>query len=152
MDCERNELIDLMMVFPKKMSSFSRSVVSKYLKDTRIKPYHLMMIHGIGTGDGISQKDLMEIVPFDKSYISTGVRELIDMGLVYNESEGKIHSLRLTQAGKDIMAMGNMMFDLIESSMLSVLTPEERETLVTIMRKVNAHTDDLIEQMSARVS
>lgn len=148
MGFERNELIDLMMVFPRKMTMFSRSVTSKYLEDSRIKPYHLMMIHGIGMNDGISQKDLVEMVPFDKSYISTGVRELMDMGFVYNDSEGKIHNLRLTQAGRDIMAMGNMMFDLIESSMFSTLTSEERETLIRIMRKVNDHTDDLIEQMS----
>ncbi len=152
MDSERNELIDLMMVFPRKMSMFTRAVASKYLKDSRIKPYHLMMIHGIGSGDGISQKDLVEMLPFDKSYISTGVRELIDMGLVYNESEGKVHSLRLTDMGRDLMAMGEMMFDLIQGSLTSILDAEERETLVRLMKKVNAHTDELIEQMAEKYS
>ncbi len=152
MDSERNELIDLMMVFPRKMSMFTRAVASKYLKDSRIKPYHLMMIHGIGSGDGISQKDLVEMLPFDKSYISTGVRELIDMGLVYNESEGKVHSLRLTDMGRDLMAMGEMMFDLIQGSLTSILDAEERETLVRLMKKVNAHTDELIEQMTEKYS
>ena len=152
MDSERNELIDLMMVFPRKMSMFTRAVASKYLKDSRIKPYHLMMIHGIGSGNGISQKDLVEMLPFDKSYISTGVRELIDMGLVYNESEGKVHSLRLTDMGRDLMAMGEMMFDLIQGSLTSILDAEERETLVRLMKKVNAHTDELIEQMAEKYS
>ena len=152
MDSERNELIDLMMVFPRKMSMFTRAVASKYLKDSRIKPYHLMMIHGIGSGDGISQKDLVEMLPFDKSYISTGVRELIDMGLVYNESEGKVHSLRLTDMGRDLMAMGEMMFDLIQGSLTSILDAEERETLVRLMKKVNAHTDELIEQLGVKYS
>lgn len=152
MDSERNELIDLMMVFPRKMSMFTRAVASKYLKDSRIKPYHLMMIHGIGSGNGISQKDLVEMLPFDKSYISTGVRELIDMGLVYNESEGKVHSLRLTDMGRDLMAMGEMMFDLIQGSLTSILDAEERETLVRLMKKVNAHTDELIEQMTEKYS
>ncbi len=149
---ERDELIDLMMVFPRKMGMFSRTLVSKYLKDTRIKPYHLMMIYNIGIGDGISQKNLTEELPFDKSYISTGVRELIDMGLVYNESGGKVHSLRLTDAGRDIKAMGEMMFDLIQNSLLGVLSEEERQTLISLMRKVDAHADELIARMDGKNS
>ena len=151
-DPERDELIDLMMVFPKKMGVFSRTLVSRYLKDTRIKPHHLMLIHNIGAGDGISQKDLAEELPFDKSYISTGVRELIDMGLVYNESEGKVHSLKLTDAGRDIKAMGEMMFDLIQNSLLGVLSEEERQTLVSLLRKVDAHADELIARMDEKNS
>ncbi len=149
---ERDELIDLMMIFPRKMGMFSRTLVSKYLKDTRIKPYHLMLIHNIGLGDGISQKDLAEELPFDKSYISTGVRELMEMGLVYNESEGKVHSLKLTDAGRDIKAMGAMMFDLIQNSLLGVLSEEERQTLVSLMRKVDMHADELIARMDEKDS
>ncbi len=38
---ENDDLIDLMMVFPRKASNVSRTMVSKYLGDSRIKPYHL---------------------------------------------------------------------------------------------------------------
>lgn len=152
MGFERNELIDLMMVFPRKTANISRLIVSKYLKDSRIKPHHLMMLKALSEGDGMSQKDLCEILPFDKSYISTGVRELIDMDLAVNRGEGKIHRLYPTDLGRDIASMGDMMFDLVESSMFGFLSDEERESLICIMRKIDAHTDELISQYSEKIS
>lgn len=145
----RNELIDLMMVFPRKTANISRILVAKYLGDSRIRPHHLMILKVVSENDGVSQKDLTDRLPFDKSYISTSVRELIDMGMLVNGSEGKVHRITITPLGKDIVQMGNMMFDLVDQSVFGNLTDEERDTLVAIMKKIDAHTDALIEKLSA---
>lgn len=148
MGYERNELIDLMMVFPRKTGNISRILVSKYLGDSRIRPHHLMILRTVADNDGTSQKDLAERLPFDKSYISTGVRELIDMGMLLNGSEGKVHKLKVTPLGKDIVAMGNMLFDLVDQAIFGNLTEEERQSLMAIMRKIDAHTDELTEKLT----
>ena len=145
---ENDDLIDLMMVFPRKASNVSRTMVSKYLGDSRIKPYHLLILRVMSNHNGVSQKDLVDRLPFDKSYISTGVRELMDMGMIVNESEGKVHSLRLTDLGKDIVVMGNMTFMLVDQAVFGFLTKEGRQTLIELMRRIDAHTTDLMNQIS----
>ena len=47
MGFENDDLIDLMMVFPRKASNVSRTMVSKYLGDSRIKPYHLLILRAM---------------------------------------------------------------------------------------------------------
>lgn len=147
---EKNELIDLMMVFPKKMSAICRVLVDGYLKDSRIKPPHLLILSEIQMSEGVSQRDLCKAIPFDKSYISTGVRDLIGMGLVVNEGVGKTHSLKLTESGRDVVVMSNMMFDLLERSIMDAITEEERDQLYRILRKIDAHVDELTAEYSAK--
>lgn len=143
-----NDAIRKVMIFPRKMNQCIRMYAMTYLKDTRIKPPYLLILFQIGLNDGISQKQLNEDVPFDKSYISTMVRDLIDMGFVYNDSSGKVHSLRLTDQGKDMFAMSRMMFDLLDRNMFSVLTPEEKQTLEVIMGKLNDQADKFIHELT----
>lgn len=148
MGFEQDDLIDLLMVFPKKTANISRAMVSKYLGDSRIRPHHIMMLRVLSEADGMSQKDLTEHLPFDKSYISTGVRELMDMGMIVNAGEGKIHELHITDLGNDILIMGNMLFTLVDQAVFGFLTKEERQTLIDLMRRVDEHTTQLVEQLS----
>ena len=143
-----DDSITLILGFPKKMSQCMKTVAASYLHDTRIKPQYLTLIYRIGSGEGISQKELNEDVPYDKSYISTMVHDLIELGLVYNDSSGKLHCLRLTDQGRDIYAMSRMMFDLIDRSLFDVLTEEERSVLNRVMVKLDSRVDQLIEQFS----
>lgn len=142
--------IDLVMTFPKKMNTCVKGYVERYLKDTRLKPPHLLLIHRIGQREGISQKELNDEVMFDKSYISNMVHELIDMGLVSNDGSGKAHSLHLTDSGRDIQAMSQMMFELIDRDLFTVLTDEERNALDSIMRKLNRRVDEILDDLSKR--
>ena len=96
-----DDSITLILGFPKKMSQCMRLVASAYLKDSSVKPQYLTIIYHLGTNDGISQKELNEVVPFDKSYISIMVHDMIKIGLIYNDGEGKQHSLHLTDRGRD---------------------------------------------------
>ncbi|MDO5861477.1 MAG: MarR family winged helix-turn-helix transcriptional regulator [Thermoplasmata archaeon] len=143
-------MIDLMMVFPRKANTVGRAIASKYMRDSRLKSYHLMLINAIYEQDGASQKDLGDAVPFDKSYISIGVRELIDMGYIVNEGQGKVHSLRLTEAGRDVLAMSEMMFDIIRQSIMGNITKEEADELVRILRKMSANMDSIIAQFNEK--
>ena len=149
---ENEKVVQKIFCFPKKMNQCVKLFASLYLKDTRIKPQYLIFISGIGNSDGISQKDLNELVPFDKSYVSTVVRELIELGFVYNDSSGKVHCLRLTDFGRDIYAMSSMMFDLLDKTMFDVLTDEEKRALEQIMQKLNNRADEIIGEYSQKIS
>ncbi len=139
--------MDLFMMMPRKMNLVVKVLVTKYLKDTRLKSHHLMIINEIGMCEGPSQKDLTEHLPFDKSYISTGVRELIEYGYVINNADGKIHSLELTDSGREISAMARMLFGIIENTMFDTLTDDERKVLGTILEKIDKRSDDILESV-----
>ena len=114
----------------------------------RTSTSYLILIFHIGKRDGLSQKELIDEVPYDKSYISTMVHDLIDLGLVYNDSSGKLHSLHLTDQGRDIYAMSRMMFELMDRNLFDVLTDEEKDVLAEIMRKLDARADHIMEGLS----
>lgn len=143
-----DDAIRLVVGFPKKMNLCMRGYADKYLRDTRIKPPYLILIFHIGRREGISQKELIDEVPFDKSYISTMVRDMTELGLVYNDSTGKVHSLHLTDQGRDIYAMSRMMFELLDRNLFDVLTEEEKDTLGVIMRKLNDRANQIMEDIS----
>ena len=143
-----DDAIRLVVSFPKKMNQCMKGYADKYLKDTRLKPPYLILIFHIGRRDGLSQKELIDEVPYDKSYISTMVHDLIDLGLIYNDSSGKLHSLHLTDQGRDIYAMSRMMFDLMDRNLFYVLTDEEKDVLAEIMRKLDARADHIMEGLS----
>ena len=142
-----DDAIRLVVSFPKKMNQCMKGYADKYLKDTRLKPPYLILIFHIGKRDGLSQKELIDEVPYDKSYISNMVHELIDMGLVSNDGSGKVHSLHLTDSGRDIQAMSQMMFELIDRDLFTVLTDEERNALDSIMRKLNRRVDEILDEL-----
>ena len=143
-----DDSITLILGFPKKMSQCMRLVASAYLKDSSVKPQYLTIIYHLGTNDGISQKELNEVVPFDKSYISIMVHDMIDIGLIYNDGEGKQHSLHLTDRGRDVYVMSRMMFDLLDRNLFDVLTDEEKESLRNIMGKLDSRLDKLMADFS----
>lgn len=138
---ENDDLIDLMMVFPRKASNVSRTMVSKYLGDSRIKPYHLLILRAMSHHNGVSQKDLVD----DHPHVHEFAHSCGDVRFIEREA---VHSLRLTDLGKDIVVMGNMTFMLVDQAVFGFLTKEERQTLIELMRRIDAHTTDLMNQLS----
>ena len=66
-----------------------RDASTNFLKDLPIKEYHIPFILMIGYYDGISQKEINERVPFDKSRISVIVNELIKLKYVEDSNSGR---------------------------------------------------------------
>lgn len=138
---------EIIMCFPGKMKQCMRLIAMQYLQGTNIRPHYLPYISCIGQNDGVSQKELNEMIPVDKSHVSTVVRELMDLGLVYNSGTGKVHSLHLTDSGRNIMATSQMMFDIVESKMFKDLSDEEMEQFDRIIKVIDARVDALIYEL-----
>lgn len=141
---------EMMMCFPGKVKQCMRFISAKYLNDTQIKPHYLPFITLIGKYDGLSQKELNEMIAVDKSHVSTVVRELIDLGLIYNDGPGKLHSLHLTESGKNVFASCRMMYDLLNAKMFADFTDEEMEHLYALTSKLDHALDNLITEYSEK--
>ena len=149
---DNEALAKTLVSFPRKMNQCMRLMTARYLKDTRIRPHYLIFISTIGCNDGISQKELNEHIAYDKSFVSTVVRELIELGFVTNDGSGKTHSLHLTDSGRDVFAMSGMMFALLDKSLFDALTEEEKEALNGIMEKIDTRIDEIIAEYSKEYS
>lgn len=139
---------EMMMLYPTKVKRYMMAVSNRFLKDGSIKPQHLLFIPYIGEYDGISQKDLNSLLKFDKSYVSTVVRELIEMGLVYNDGPGKTYSLHLTDNGRNINVICTMMTSLAQDNLLSEFTREELEQFADFFTRLNNKLDRMLENLS----
>lgn len=139
-------LLNLLSVLPRKLGAVDRMIVSRYLKDTRIRPHHLALLKTIGSSDGSSQKELTESLCIDKSFVSVTVRELIEMDLITNDGSGRVHNIHLTDTGKDMVVMSRMLGDILSDSLLGTLTPEECHALITITGKLIARCDDILQK------
>lgn len=145
---DNERVVGMMVSFPRKVNQCVKLMATRYLRDTRIRPHYLMFILQIGLEGGVSQRDLNERMFYDKSFISTVVRELIDLGYVRNEGSGKTNSLYLTDSGRDIHAMSVMMFDIMDRNLFECLDEEEVGTLLRIMDKMDSQIDRFMESYS----
>ena len=134
---------------PVKISRSMRDASADFLKDLPVKEYHIPFILMIGYFDGISQKEINEKVPFDKSRISVIVNELIKMGYVIDSNPGRSSCLHLTDAGKSISSVAKMYFKIVSDKIYSVLDPQEKETLIALLSKIDKHLDEVEKEDSA---
>ncbi|MBE6514059.1 MAG: winged helix-turn-helix transcriptional regulator [Thermoplasmata archaeon] len=132
-----------MLQFPQKIRKCITGLSSSYLEGTELKPQHLKYVAVIAFCDGISQKDLAEKTLMDKSSVSYMVKELTDLGLVYNSGSGKVSSLRLTEEGRRAAVLAWTIGDLLEERIMSCMAPEERQQFVASVRKIVARVDEL---------
>ena len=142
----------MLMCFPTKIKQCMDMIVSSYMLDSGIRLPHLMTVAVVGALDNPSQKEVREHLPFDKSYISILVRELIDMGCVVNKGEGKIQSLELTEDGRHMEAVSRMVKDIISANLFKDFDDGERMTFESCLRKLENRTDILMQTYSQKGS
>ncbi len=124
---EYDEYLKLMIFIPGKIDKCINLISNEYLKGSPIKFYTIPYLYQIHTFDGISQKKLKELIPFDKSRISIVVRELIDAGLVVDTGTKRNSSLHLTEKGENTLPLCKLFIELIKKEIFGeddIFSPE----------------------------
>lgn len=138
---------ELLMLFPAKVKRYSSMLANRHIADDRIKPQHLTFIPYIAEFDGISQKDLNVFLQFDKSYVSTVVRELIDLGMVYNDGAGKTYSLHLTAEGRKVNDVCEKIVRISCENLLDDFTEQELQQFTDIFTRFSNRLDVLVAEL-----
>ncbi len=137
---------DVFMCLPDKMHKFFKIVTTKYLVNTQIKNYHIPFIIFFGYNPGASQKDIASYLPIDKSRVSTVIRELINLGIIVNESEGRLTSIRLTENGNNLFAMSKMLQEILHNSLFADFTEEEIRQFSEMAHRLDSKMDAILEK------
>lgn len=140
---------DMLMKYPNKIKRYIILSAVRFLDDEVLKPQHFIFIPYIAEHDGISQKELNRYLQFDKSYISTMVRELIEMGLVYNDGHGKSYSLHLTEKGYGIYTICIKVSEKAQRELLMDFTEEELKCFSDVFTRFNDKLDSMLDELSA---
>lgn len=152
MPLDEKTVFATLMCFPARIKQCMDTIVASYMPDSRIRMPHLMTVAVIGSLDCPSQKGIREHLPFDKSYISIIVRELIEQGYVVNRGEGKIQSLELTENGRNLEAVSRMIRDIIGANLFRDLDDDERRVFETCLGKLEGRIDIINKSYSSKDS
>ena len=136
------------LFFGKKMATAVNIAGETVLGGYGIKSYHLAVLRVIASQDGVEQKGIRKIIPFDKSRISVVVRELTEGGFIFDSGRGRSSSLHLTDKGKEAVRLTPEYRKKVEEIIFSPFTQAEMENMDAMFTKLNARLDFILEKYS----
>lgn len=139
------EIKRMMFTLPFKVNRVLRSYLSGPCLELGVKEYQVPILNTIYYYDGISQKGIKSLLPFDKSRISVVVNELISAGMVKNSRDGRTSSLHLTEKGMDVVVGLSASVDELFKRIYAPLSDEEKAIADDIHIRVSRGLDKLIE-------
>lgn len=92
-------------------------------------------------GDGVRQKDLAEEAAIDPAAIARSVNQLEKDGLLIREtdtSDARAKTLRLTQAGRDLVARLDAALDDLRKDLLSQVSDQDGQAAVRVLQALEA--------------
>lgn len=119
----------------KKLHSFADPILEKY-NLSRIHVHYLLTMNDCERS--ISAKELSEKMSVDKANTSRAINELVERGFVEKETEDqKSNPLKLTKMGEQVASELRAQNAKELLNMLSVLTPEEKMQMKSILTKLS---------------
>ena len=90
----------------------------------------------VGKHPGTSPTELTEALRLDWGHSQRCITKLVDGGFLTREKAGRRYRLDLTDKGRKAFAASHQVFFDWDEKRLATLTPEEQETLFTLLRKL----------------
>ena len=134
------------LYFPKKMTATLGVIGDRLFADLGLKSYHLSELRVIYANDGIDQKSIRNVIPFDKSRISVVVRELLDAGFVTDSASGRSSSLHLTELGRTAVSRTNEYKRLVSEEIFRDFSEEEMKFLDEAFVRLNKRLNEILEE------
>ena len=106
----------------------------------------MSVLRTVYSNEGIDQKTIRTVVPFDKSRISVIVRELLEMGLLMDTASGRSSSLHLTAKGREVVSKTPQFKQRLREELFSPFSKEEMEEMRELFAKLNSHLDTVIQK------
>lgn len=133
---------------PQAMKNFIERRVSPTSESMGLKRTHGQFLMAICDNEGVSLKELSDMMYVDKALTTRVVRSLISNGFVVDMNTGsREYSLYLTDKGKDAVERIDQVIKGAWDELLSDLTDDERRTLTIVHDKI---CKKLKEDMGAR--
>jgi|GEM_PF-2368459 len=136
-----DELLERLELFSDRIKRYIRTFFDPYLEDSGLRAHHISFITSIHRNKGISQKELRNHLPYDKSRISTVVAELEAMGIVVNLSGHRSTSLALTEKGEAIYTSFLEKAQEFNANIFDGVDHEDMPAFIRCMRVIDANLE-----------
>lgn len=90
----------------------------------------------VGKHPGATPSELTETLHLDWGHSQRCITRLVEGGFLTKEKVGRRYQLNLTEKGQEAFAVSHQVFFDWDAQHLTALTPEERDTLFALLRKV----------------
>ena len=120
-------------------NAVSTRIAEQYRKRFALKTTEWRIMAVLGDQGGLTQRQLTQETLMDKVPVNRACRRLEDRGLVQrspNASDGRSHLLELTAEGRAVHAGIMPLARKIEEELFSVLSAEERASLLDMLSRV----------------
>ena len=113
---------------------------TRELKELGLSFGQLPLIVYVGKHPGCAQAELTRSQELDWGYCQRSIAKLVDGGFMTKEHSGKTacNCLTLTGLGQQAFTKGHTVFDDWDRLKTASLTPEEQETLLSLLTRLNA--------------
>lgn len=95
----------------------------------------------VGKHPGATPSDLTETLHLDWGHSQRCITKLVDSGFLTKEKAGRRYQLHLTEKGQEAFAVSHQVFFDWDAQHLAGLTPEEKDTLFALLRKVRGEKE-----------
>ncbi|SDO85678.1 DNA-binding transcriptional regulator, MarR family [Paenibacillus sp. yr247] len=135
--------------FPINFAVFSlarshRGLAAHLLRDIGLFAGQEIMLMQLWEQDEQSQQSLGRTMRLDHSTVAKSVRRLEDAGLVTRSrspKDGRVTLVKLTEAGRGLVAKANAVWTEMESLTVKGLTEQEKELLIALSQKISANME-----------
>ncbi len=133
MECDNGFVLN-----PRAVKSYLDRVTGPRLAPIGLSTGTAPFIIEIARNEGTNLKGLSENLMVDKAHSTRMVSKLIEDGLAENRAEGHAYSIYLTEEGMEKARQVKAILEDAWARIFSTLTPEEAETMRTVVGKINS--------------
>lgn len=106
-----------------------------------VTPRQYAVLRTLATHKDVSQTDISDVTGIDRSTLADIVRRLVGRDLVQRKrtkTDARMYAVRLTDTGRDTLAVAGLAARSADSNLLAVLSGAEREQFLDMLGRVVA--------------
>lgn len=104
-----------------------------------LTPRQFAVLVTVSQNEGLSQTDLVDATGIDRSTLADIVRRMLAKGLLQRQrtkQDARAYSVKLTEAGRDILGAALPAAESVDQRILSVLPPAQRNDFISSLNTI----------------
>lgn len=138
---------ELMKMYPKRNGKFVKQLIDNDMKKYNLHMGHVAILNNIRIDPEFLSKAYDGVI-FDIDAVRKTTMELIERGFLVDNSNGELSNVALTDYAKESIQQNISRIREEQVKIFSVLSEEELDQLVSMMKKLNAEQEAVLGDIS----
>ncbi len=130
-----------------------RKIMQNHLDETGVyqAQHHLLMM--ISRNQNASQKDLALSMDVSAATIAVSLKKLEKGGYItkeMDEGDNRLNQITITEKGNQVVEQSKQIFEATDGRVFEGFTEEEKQTLSSLLRKLNANLIQMEDEIKSK--